>query len=157
MKKLILIFISILTLSFVESKAQINTEQADTTGLYVRLATSRYSTATLSKNAVPIDSMKKIMGKLSLTTAINHLWLETGTNKTLNTTVLVAGTKTVTNTDVKATSKIIVFLISPAGTLGVHYAAPTITAGTSFVINSYQTTGSVQTSDTSTVGYVIIN
>ncbi len=157
MKKFILIFISCLTLSFIESKAQINTTQADTTGLYVRLATSRYSTATASKNAVPIDSMKKIMGKLSLSTAINHLWLETGTNKTLNTTVLVAGTKTVTNTDVKTTSKIIVFLVSPSGTLGVHYAVPTITANTSFVINSYQTTGSVQTSDTSTVGYVIIN
>lgn len=160
MKKLILIFISCLTLSFIESNAQstpINTKQADTTGLYVRLATSRYSTATVSKNAVPIDSMKKIMGKLSLSTAINHLWLETGTNKTLNTAVLISGTKTVTNTAITATSKVVVFLISPSGIIGVNYAVPTITAGTSFVINSYQTTGSVQTSDTSTVGYVIIN
>lgn len=74
-------------------------------------------------------------------------------------TTLVSGTKTISTTKVKANSKILVFLLTPSGTLAHSYSAPpaNITAGTSFVINAYQSNATLQTGDNSTVYYIITN
>jgi hypothetical protein len=104
--------------------------------------------------AAPTGSMS--IPTLTVTTKLNVI---AGANKAFNTAVLVAGTVTVTNTAVTTSSKIIVYLVTPGGTLGVQYAAPaaSIVNGTSFVINSYQTTAAVQAADVSTVAWMIIN
>lgn len=69
-------------------------------------------------------------------------------NQPSGTAVLVAGTVTVTHTLVTANSRIIIWRQIAGGTLG-HLSVGTITAGTSFVINSSSAT------DTSTIGYLI--
>lgn len=61
---------------------------------------------------------------------------------------LTAGTVTVNNSQVQATSIIYLSRQAPAGTLG-HLSAPTITPGVSFVINSSSAT------ETSAIGYLI--
>lgn len=63
---------------------------------------------------------------------------------------LVAGTATVGAPAAVSTSKIIVSHMTPGGTLGT-LSVPTITSGTSFVINS------TSASDTSIVAYLILN
>jgi hypothetical protein len=70
---------------------------------------------------------------------------------------LVSGTVTVSTTAVTANSKIFIQLKTPSGTLGAHYQQGTITAGTSFVINSVSTAGATVTTDASTVNWWIIN
>ena len=68
------------------------------------------------------------------------------------TATLVAGTKTVATTFVAATSIILISRNTPGGTPGnLSVPVASITAGTSFVINSDSGT------DTSTVNWVIIN
>ena len=66
------------------------------------------------------------------------------------TTVLTAGTATVSNPLITANSQIVVFVQTPGGTVGAPFVA-TITAGTSFVIKSTSST------DTSTVRYNILS
>lgn len=67
----------------------------------------------------------------------------------MGTAVLVAGTVTVTHSFVTASSRIIIWRQVAGGTLG-NLSVGTITAGTSFVINSDNA------ADTSTVGYLVI-
>lgn len=71
-------------------------------------------------------------------------------NAPLGTAVLVAGTVTVTHTTVKADSRIFLTHLVAGGTLGI-LSVGTITAGTSFVINS------TNAADTSTVAYLILD
>ena len=65
---------------------------------------------------------------------------------------LVAGTVTVTTAEIQAADNVLLTVVSPGGTRG-EVQLGTITAGTSFVINSIQpgTASTLQTSDTSTV------
>lgn len=75
----------------------------------------------------------------------------TGTrNQPMGTAVLVAGTVTVLHTEVKADSRIFLTHLVAGGTLGI-LSVGTITAGTSFVINS------TNAADTSTVCYLILD
>lgn len=87
---------------------------------------------------------------LTLGTVGNKLNIATGTNASIGTAVLVAGTVTVSTTAVTAGSIIMLTRQVTGGTVG-ELSVGTITAGTSFVINSASAT------DTSTVGYLIIN
>jgi hypothetical protein len=83
---------------------------------------------------------------------INKAFITTGSNASIGTAVLVAGTVTVSTTAVTASS--IIFLTCQVlGTVTVASALSigTVTAGTSFVINSAVVT------DTSTIGWWIIN
>lgn len=66
------------------------------------------------------------------------------------TATLVAGTVTVSSGIVLSTSKILHARMTPGGTLG-SLSIPTITPGTSFVINSSSS------SETSVVVYLILN
>lgn len=70
-------------------------------------------------------------------------------NQPMGTAVLVAGTVTVTHSTVTANSRIIIWRQVAGGTLG-NLSVGTITAATSFVINSDNA------ADTSTVGYLIV-
>lgn len=71
-------------------------------------------------------------------------------NNPMGTAVLVAGTVTVSHTEVKADSRIWLCHLVAGGTLGI-LSVGTITAGTSFVINS------TNAADTSTVCYLILD
>lgn len=76
-------------------------------------------------------------------------WVSVGKNIT-GTATLSAGTVTVATTSVTATSKVFVTVVTPGGTQG-FISVPTITAGTSFVINS------TSASETSTVNWWVVN
>lgn len=87
-----------------------------------------------------------------MTTAGDKLSIATGSNASIGTATLAAGTVTVNTTAVTASSIIIVSCNTPGGTQG-FLSAPvaSIVAGTSFTINSSSNT------DTSTVNWWIIN
>jgi len=99
----------------------------------------------------PTDKVE-ITGNLALLTAGNKIKIATGSNASIGTATLTAGTVTVNTTAVTANSIIFVSYSTQSGTIGA-VSAPTasITAGTSFVINSSNAL------DTSTVNYWIIN
>jgi len=88
-------------------------------------------------------------GNLALTTAGQGLSVKSGSNCKIGTATLSSGTVTVSNTSVTANSLILCTVQSASGTQGV-LSIGTVTAGTSFVINS--TSGS----DNSVVGYLIV-
>lgn len=80
-----------------------------------------------------------------------------GAAATAGKSTLASGTVTVSTTAVTANSIIILTNISPSGvTIGLPTVG-TISAGTSFVINSETTALAVQTLDTSVIGWHIIN
>lgn len=87
---------------------------------------------------------------LYLRTAGNKLNIATGTNASIGTATLVAGTVTVSTTAVTASSIIMLTNQVTGGTVGV-LSKGTVTAGSSFVINSTSAT------ETSTVSWWIIN
>lgn len=90
-------------------------------------------------------------GNLVLGTAGNKLRITTGSNASIGTSAaMTAGSITISTTAVTASSIIFLTHATTAGTLGNLYVG-TITAGTSFVINSSSNT------DTSTVNWLIIN
>lgn len=80
-----------------------------------------------------------------------------GAGDVMGITTLVAGEATPATTAVTAKSHPMIFMYTPGGTLGVQYSVPTITAGTSFVINSLKTDGTVQAADTSTVWWFLVD
>lgn len=82
-------------------------------------------------------------------TAGGGLSIKEGSDAMLGTATLVAGTVTVSTAAVTANSRIFVFVQTPGGTQG-HLSIGTVTASTSFVINS--TSGS----ETSTVAWWIV-
>lgn len=78
--------------------------------------------------------------------------LQTGSNKSIGTATLVAGTVTVSTTAVTSSSLIFVTVNTPGGTQGfLSVPSGSIVNGTSFVINSSSNT------ETSTVNWWIIN
>lgn len=92
-------------------------------------------------------------------TGTSKLDLGAGVNEVVGTALLGAGTVTVPNTSVTASSVIFVTQNTPGGVTGVHYTVPSgsITAGVSFVINATDTAGALVATDTSTVNYMIVN
>lgn len=93
-----------------------------------------------------IDSM----GKLTLTT---------GAAGCTGTATLSSGTATVSTTCVKTGDLVFLSLNTPGGTLGANHSAPvaSITDATSFVINAVDSSGSVVTTDTSTINWWVVN
>lgn len=92
-----------------------------------------------------------VSGDLSLNTAGNKIKIATGSNASVGVSAaMTAGTITISTTAVTASSKIFLTHATVGGTPGV-LSVGTITAGTSFVINS--SSGS----DTSTVNWWIVN
>lgn len=77
------------------------------------------------------------------------LAVKEGTNARMGVATLAAGTVTVANTSVTATTRILLTVNTPGGTVGTPYVSAR-TAGTSFTITS--TSGA----DTSTVGYFLV-
>lgn len=159
MKKILAI--AVFSLSFllcsVSSYAQakeLNSTSADTLTYHFKVSKSAKASSGVIDYVIPIDTLLKVATKQSLPKMV----LQTGTNKGFNTTTLVSGTKTITNSAITSSSKLIVFLITPSGTLAHNYSAPTanISAGTA-VINGYQSNATVQTEDNSVVGYIIVN
>jgi hypothetical protein len=98
-------------------------------------------------------------GNVTLGVAGNKLNIATGTNASIGTATLVAGTVTVSTTAVTTNSKIMLSYNTPIGTLGVVIAAPSasIVNGVSFVINSLTSANTVLTTDLSTINWWIIN
>lgn len=90
-------------------------------------------------------------GNLVLGTAGNKLSITTGSNASIGQSVnMIGGTTTVSTTAVTANSLIFLTNGAPGGTIGT-LSVGTITAGTSFVINSSSS------SDTSKVNWWIVN
>jgi len=87
-------------------------------------------------------------GDLICSTAGKGLQVKSGTGARAGTAVLVAGTVTVTNTTVTASTRIFLTVRTTGGTLGT--LSYTLSAGASFTINSSSV------SDTSTVTYFLI-
>jgi hypothetical protein len=96
----------------------------------------------------PTDALE-VIGNISIGQAGNGLKIKEGSNAKLGADVLVAGSVTVNNTSVTASSRIFVTIDLPGGTVGSVYAT-NIIAGTSFDINS------TSPLDTSTVAWMII-
>lgn len=86
------------------------------------------------------------------------LCFATGAAAVAGTATLVSGTVTVSTTAIEAGDKVFLTRNTPGGTLGIGLTAPvaSISAATSFVINSVDAAGSVLTTDTSTVNWWII-
>ena len=82
-------------------------------------------------------------------TTVSAVKVREGTNATMGTATLVAGTITVNTTKVTANSRIFVTTQTPGGTLGVQYISAR-TAGTNFTITSTSNT------DTSTIAWFIV-
>lgn len=109
-------------------------------------------------------NLNKIVGEPD-TVQIQNLRVTTdlritqGANKPVGTEALIAGTKTVLNTLVKATSKIFLTRNTIVGIIGIELSVPdaTITPGVSFVVNSTDAVGGVVDTDDSTFNYLIIN
>jgi hypothetical protein len=89
----------------------------------------------------------------------SKLNMVTGANASIGTSTLSSGTLTINTTAVTSSSIIFLTLNTPSGTIGNSYSAPvgSIVDGTSFVINSVDAAGAVETGDNSTVNWVIIN
>lgn len=110
------------------------------------------ATVTGANWAVRIKSGNQqiLNGSLFLGTAGNKINITTGSNASVGTSTLVGGTVTVSTTAVTASSKIYLTVGVAGGTQGT-LSVGTVTAGTSFVINS--TSGT----ETSQVNWWIIN
>ena len=100
---------------------------------------------TQAGTAVAIESN----GNIDLAQNGNKILITEGTNASMGTAVLVAGTVTVSNTLVTANSRIFLTINTAGGTPGAVYISAR-TAGTDFTITS--TSGT----DTSTVAWLII-
>lgn len=85
------------------------------------------------------------------------LSIPTGSNKSAGTATLVSGTVTISNSLVTANSIIMLSYRNPSGTTGTHLAQGAMVAGTSFVVNSLDTSSSVVTADNNTFNWWIIN
>lgn len=159
MKKLIFASILMILFSLSESHAQteLNTKQVDSLGLYIRPSKSKIFAFGTKNYATRYDTLQKAIGMFKASAPLTRIFMPTHNQSSFGTTVLVAGVKTITTPIVTANSKILVYLLSPSGTIGHNYYVSTITAGTSFVIKSVQSNATDQTGDNSTVGYIIIN
>lgn len=118
----------------------------------LQLVTNNTSRLSISNaGVVSIGNATNIGGNLALTTAGNKLFVKSGTNASIGTATLVAGTVTVNTTAVTANSAIFVTILTKGTiTLPVAYDAQTRVAGTSFTITSANVT------DTSIVQWWIV-
>lgn len=110
-------------------------------------------TPTNPANSIWVESGNALLtnGNLSLGTAGNKINITTGSNASIGqSAAMTAGTITISTTAVTASSIIMLVHASTGGTQGI-LSVGTITAGTSFVINSSSAT------DTGTVNWWIIN
>jgi hypothetical protein len=89
---------------------------------------------------------------------VNKVLILTGSNASAGVSSLTSGTVTVSTTSITSNSIVMLNYNSTSGTIGVLVKG-TVINGTSFVINSLQagTTGSVNTADTSSVSWIIVN
>lgn len=96
-------------------------------------------------------------GNVIVATAGKGLQIKGGTNAKIGQATLASGTVTVANSSVTANSFIIPWYVTPTGTIG-SLSSPTnsITAGTSFIINSVTGAAIIQTLDNSVIGYMIV-
>lgn len=106
-----------------------------------------FVTSSAGTRSVAMSILKT--GQVTLPKAGTGLSIKTGSNCKMGTSVLVAGTVTVSTTAVTASSIIFLTHGVAGGTLGVP-SVGTIVAGTSFVINSSSAL------DTSTINWLII-
>lgn len=161
MKKLIFASIFIPLISFISidanAQSELSSSQIQSSGLYFRPSTSKLSPHGTKNLATRFDSLQKAIGLFKASSPLTRIYMPTHDRSSFGTTVLVSGVKTVTSPIVTASSKIVVFLITPSGTIGHNYYVSTVTAGTSFVIKSVQQNSTDQTGDNSTVGYLIVN
>jgi len=102
-----------------------------------------------------LSSILQLAGNLYLSLG-SKIKIATGTNASMGSATLAAGTVTVSTTAVTSSSEIFLTYKSAAGTIG-RVCVGTKTAGTSFVINSLNTDTTVNTADTSTISWWIIN
>lgn len=93
--------------------------------------------------------LMQVKNDVKITTVGNGLYVKEGSNATMGTAVLVAGTVVVNTTKVTANSRIHLTIQAPGGAVGAVYVSAR-TAGTSFTITS--TSGT----DTSTVAWMIV-
>lgn len=115
---------------------------SDPSDVILALAVNASQTA----NAMEI---RRAATRLAAFDSLGGLRLRNVVNGRMGTAVLVAGTVTVANTSVTATSRIILVNQAVGGTIGI-LSVGAITAGTSFVINSSNAL------DTSTVLWILL-
>lgn len=96
---------------------------------------------------------------LTGTVVVGKVVLPTGAAGTAGTATLVAGTVTISTTAVTANSVVLAVVRTPAGApQGAKLAVPTITGGTSFIVNAVDTaTGATVATDTSTIYWSFVN
>jgi len=145
------------SLSESHAQTELNTKQLDTLGLYIRPSKSKMIAFGTKKEATKYDTLQKAIGMFKASAPLTRIFMPTHNRSSFGTTTLISGTKTITTPIVTANSKILVYLLTPGGTIGHNYYVSTITAGTSFVIKSVQSNATDQTGDNSTIGYIIIN
>lgn len=105
-----------------------------------------------------VDNLGNIstIGNITLSAPGGRLNIAEGTNGRIGQTALVAGTKTVSVSGVTTSTRAFVQLVTPSGTnLTTSYQA-VCTAGT-LTIQANIAAGTINTADTSTVNYIIIN
>lgn len=110
-------------------------------------------TGTGGSDPYTLGSVKLKISATAVTSLVpftaTRLNVSTSSNNGAGTTTLVAGTSTVSNTSITASSIILLTRQTIGGTTGT--LSYTLSAGTSFTINSTSAT------DTSTIGYVLVN
>lgn len=122
------------------------------TGVTQGILINQTITAASDYKAIRVLNGESSFRSISLNTAGDKIKIATGSNASIGTATLVAGTVTVNTTAVTASSIIMISVNTPGGTQGfVSAPVASIVAGTSFVINSSSNT------DTSTINWWIIN
>lgn len=140
---------------------EIAANNANAKGIYQTGASTKNSfvgPTGFGSTTAPTDAVE-VTGNIALLTAGNKLKIATGSNASVGTATLSSGTVTVSTTAVTTNSLIFLVYDTPSGTLDAGLSAPSgsIVNGTSFVINSLTTAGTVNTLDNSSVRFWIVN
>ncbi len=122
--------------------------------LYVGAASSaasnNYSIYNVSGNTLLAN------GNLTLGTAGNALFITEGTNGRVGQVALVSGTKAITITGITTSSRAFITLVSPVGTTATVEVQAVCTSNT-LTIQANVAAGTINTADTSTFNYFVIN
>ena len=124
------------------------TTQAGITNSGAQITSSQNINTTALQAISASGNLAAALGSLDIQSAGNGLKVREGSNAKQGTATLVAGTVTVANTSVTASSRIFLTTQTPGGTAG-FLVVSAIVAGTSFTILSSNA------ADTSTVAYEI--